>query len=175
MVGVADPVETGLIASLGRPGGNVTRLAVPFEQLVAKHIELLKEINPALAHVAIFWNPELEVPAPRRERLEAAVRRLAVRFDVVEAQTAQDLAKAFSGPAVGRADALLLPEYSVLVRKEISLFALGRRLPTVGSDRFFVQGGGFMSYGPDPTFVAERAAAYTGKLLRGAKAQDMPV
>jgi len=110
MVGVADPVETGLIASLGRPGGNVTRLAVPFEQLVAKHIELLKEINPALAHVAIFWNPELEVPAPRRERLEAAVRRLAVRFDVVEAQTAQDLAKALSGPAVGRADALLLPE-----------------------------------------------------------------
>jgi putative tryptophan/tyrosine transport system substrate-binding protein len=57
MVGVADPVETGLIASHGRPGGNLTGLAVPYEQLVAKHIELLKEINPTLAHVAIFWTP----------------------------------------------------------------------------------------------------------------------
>jgi putative tryptophan/tyrosine transport system substrate-binding protein len=115
------------------------------------------------------------VPTPRRERLEAAVRTLTVRVEVIEAQTAQDLEKAFAGPAVQRADALLLPEYSVLIRREIGLFALKRRLPTVGGDRFFVHGGGFMSYGPDPTFVYERAAAYTGKLLRGVKAQDMPV
>ena len=175
MVGVADPVENGLIASLGRPGGNLTGLAVPHEQLVAKNIELLKELNPALSHVAIFWNPELEVPAPRRERIAAAVQRLTVQFEVVEVQTLQDLDKVFATPAVARAGALILPEYSVLLRKEIALFALKRRLPTAGGDRFFVQGGGFMSYGPDVVALYERAGTYTGKLLRGLKTQDMPV
>ena len=76
MVGVADPVEDGLIKSLGRPGSNLTGLAVPYEQLVAKQIELLKDLQPALARVAIFWNPELEALEKRRARIEAAVRSL---------------------------------------------------------------------------------------------------
>ena len=175
MVGVADPVEDGLIRSLGRPGGNLTGLATPYEQLVAKQIELLKEIYPSLTRVAIFWNPELEVPEKRRERIEVAVRGLAVQVHLVELRHAQDLEKAFATTPVGRADALLLPELPVLLRREIALFALQRRLPTVAGDREFVLGGGFMSYGPDPMDVYERAGVYTGRLLRGVKPHDLPV
>jgi putative ABC transport system substrate-binding protein len=87
MVGVADPVEDGLIRSLGRPGGNLTGVAIPYEQLVAKQIELLKEIQPALARVAIFWNPELEVLEKRRERIETVVRSLGVKLHLLESGT----------------------------------------------------------------------------------------
>jgi putative ABC transport system substrate-binding protein len=175
MVGVADPVEDGLIRSLRRPGGNLTGLATPYEQLVAKQIELLKEIRPSLARVAIFWNPELEVPEKRRERIDVAVRGLAVQVHLVEVRHAQDLEKAFATTPVAHADALLLPELPVLLRKEIALFALQRRVPTVAGDSEFVRGGGFMSYGPDPMDVYERAGVYTGRLLRGLKPHDLPV
>jgi ABC-type uncharacterized transport system substrate-binding protein len=175
MVGVADPVEDGLIRSLGRPGGNLTGVAIPYEQLVAKQIELLKEIQPALARVPIFWNPELEVLEKRRERIETAVRSLGVRLHLVEIRYAWDLERAFATTPVARAEALLLPEPAVLLRREIALLALQRRLPTVAGDRGFVEGGGLMSYGPDPVDVYERAASYTGKLLRGGRPHDLPV
>jgi putative ABC transport system substrate-binding protein len=175
MVGVADPVEDGLIRSLGRPGGNLTGLAIPYEQLVAKQIELLKTIQPALARVAIFWNPELEVLEMRRARIETAVRSLGVELHLAELRYAHDLERAFATAPVARAEALLLPELSVLLRREIALLALQRRLPTVAGDRWFVQGGGLMSYGPDPVDVYERAASYTGKLLRGGRPRDLPV
>ena len=175
MVGVADPVEEGLIRSLGRPGGNLTGLAIPYEQLVAKQIQLLKEIRPGLARIAIFWNPELEAFEKRRERMQTAVRNLGVELHLVEIRDARDLERAFATTPVARAEALVVPEQAVLLRRDISLLALQRRLPTVSGDRWFVQGGGLMSYGPDPADLYERAASYAGKLLRGSRPHDLPV
>ena len=136
---------------------------------------MLKEIRPGLARIAIFWNPELEVLEKRRERMETAVRNLGVELHVVGIRYARDLERAFATTPVASAEALVLPEQAVLLRREISLLALQRRLPTVAGDRWFVQGGGSMSYGPDPADIYERAASYAGKLLRGGRPHDLPV
>src|SRR5262249_50827370 len=111
MIDVADPVVEGLIASLGRPGGNVTGLAVPYAQLAVKHIELLKEIRPGLTRVAILWNPVIGLQKLRLENIEAAIRPLGVQLLPVEAATARDLEKAFASVATGRADGLLILEH----------------------------------------------------------------
>jgi putative tryptophan/tyrosine transport system substrate-binding protein len=177
MVNVADPVDEGLIASLGRPGGNVTGLATPFAQLVAKQLEFLKEVYPRLTRVAVLRNPTIGLHKQRLARLETAARSLGVEIYPVEAATARDLEKAFALIARGRAEALLVLEHLMesFSLGEISLFALQRRLPTVASDRRFVSAGGLMSYGPDPTALYDRAAVYVGKLLKGAKPSDLPV
>lgn len=177
MVGVADPVEDGLIRSLAKPGRNVTGLAMPYEQLIAKHIELLREIRPALAQVAVVWNPGIERRRPNVAGVETALRGLGVRLHLVEARDARDLEKAFATVPTSRADALLVLSLWITprLRSEIALFALQRRLLSVASDRFFVEAGGLMSYGPDFVGLYERAAVYTGKLLQGAKPHDLPV
>ncbi|HEV2054555.1 MAG TPA: ABC transporter substrate-binding protein [Methylomirabilota bacterium] len=177
MVNVADPVEEGLIASLGRPGGNVTGLATPFAQLDAKQLEFLKEVHPRLTRVAVLWNPAIGLHKQRLARLAVAARSLGVEVYPVEAATAQDLKKAFALIAQGRADGLLLFEHlmGVLGSGEISQFALQRRLPTVASDRRFLSAGGLMSYGPSLPGLYERAAVYVGKLLKGVKPSELPV
>jgi putative ABC transport system substrate-binding protein len=177
MVNVADPADEGLIASLGRPGGNVTGLATPFAQLVAKQLEFLKEVHPRLTRVAVLWNPTIGLHKQRLAHLETAARSLGVEIYPVEAATGQDLEKAFALIARRRAEALLLLEHLMgrLGLGEISLFALQRRLPTVASDRGFVSGGGLMSYAPDRTALYGHAAVYVGKLLKGAKPGDLPV
>lgn len=177
MVNVADPVEQGLIASLGRPGGNATGLATPFAQLDAKQLEFLKEVQPRLTRVAVFWNPAIELHKQRISRLEAAARSFGVEVYPVEAATPQHLQKAFALVAQGRANGLLLFEHLLgnLGSGEISQFGLQRRLPTVASDRRFVAAGGLMSYGPDLRSLYERAAFYVGKLLKGVKPSELPV
>ncbi len=176
MVNVADPVEEGLIASLGRPGGNVTGLATPFAQLVAKQLEFLKEVHPRLTRVAVLWNPAIGPHKQRLARLSAAARSLGVEVYPVEAATAQDLKKALALVAQGRADGLLLLEHLMgTLGSEISQFALQRRLPTVASDRRFVSAGGLMSYGPNLPSLYERAAVYVAKLLKGVKPSELPV
>jgi len=178
MVLVADPVEDGLVSSLSRPGGNMTGLAIPYEQLVAKLIQLVKEINPTVAHVAVIWTSELELAGPRLERVATAIRGLSVQLHPVEVHDSRDVEKAFATLTVARPDALLLPELSALsalLRKEITTFALKRRLPTIAADRLLVSSGGLMSYGPYLVDVYERAAIYTAKVLRGVQPTDLPV
>jgi putative tryptophan/tyrosine transport system substrate-binding protein len=177
MVNVGDPVDEGLIGSLGRPGGNVTGLATPFAQLVGKQLEFLKEIHPRLTRVAILWNPTIGPHKQRVARLEAAARSLGVEVYPVEAATPKDLKKALALIAQRRADGLLLFEHLIgyLSSGEISQFALQRRLPTVASDRRFVEAGGLMSYGPSLSGLYEHAAVYVGKLLKGVKPSELPV
>jgi putative ABC transport system substrate-binding protein len=176
MVNVADAVDEGLVASLGRPGANVTGLSVPLGQLAAKHVELLKEINPRLARVAVLWNPRIELHQERFVRLERAVRSLGVELSALGVANFRDLEKAFGSMGHRRPDGLLLFEQLMgTVRGEIARFALQRRVVTAASDQFFAQGGGLLAYGPYLPDLYERAALYAGKLLKGARPSELPV
>jgi len=176
MVNVADAEEEGLVASLGRPGANVTGLSVPLGQLAAKHIELLKEINPNLARVFVLWDPGIE---PRQEpfmRLERAVGSLGVQLTPLRVATFRDLEKVFGSMRHGRPDGLLLFEQLTgNARREITEFALQHRVVSAAAGRSFVQGGGLLAYGPYLPDLYERAALYVGKLLKGARPSDLPV
>ena len=127
--------------------------------------------------MAILWNPTIGPHKQRVTRLEAAARSLGVEIYPVEAATPQDLKKALALIAQRRADGLLLFEHLIgyIGSGEISQFALQRRLPTVASDRRFVEAGGLMSYGPSLTGLYEHAAVYVGKLLKGVKPSELPV
>ena len=178
MLNVADAVEEGLVASLARPGANVTGLNVPLGQITAKHIELLKEINPRLERVAVLWTPTIERDQERFQRLERAARSLGVRLSSLDVATFRDLENAFGSMGQGRPQGLLLLEQAVgagSVRGEIALFALQHRVVTVASNRVFVEAGGLLGYGPYVADMYERAALYAGKLLKGARPSDLPV
>jgi len=176
MVNVADAVDEGLVASLGRPGANVTGLSVPLGQLAAKHIEFLKDINPRLARVAVLWDPTIELHQERLVRLERAVRSLGVQLLPLGVATFGDLEKAFGSMGPGRPDGLLLFEQLTMpVRSEIALFALQHRVVTASADRFFAQGGGLLAYGPHLPHLYERAALYAAKLLMGTRPSELPV
>jgi putative ABC transport system substrate-binding protein len=179
MIDVADPVAEGLIASLGRPCGNMTGLAVPYAQLAAKQVELLKEIRPGLTRVALLWSPLIVLQKLRLGQIEAAIRPLGVQVFPVEAATARDLEKAFAAVSAGNADSLVIPEHLASragwARAEIAAFALTRRLPTIAAHNEFVVAGGLMSYGPDRRDLYERAAGYAAKIMMGAKPSELPV
>jgi putative ABC transport system substrate-binding protein len=177
MVGVADAVEQRLVASLARPGGNITGVTVPFAQLATKQLELLKEADPRLSRVAVLWNPAAPPGGPGVKQIEVAARSLGVQVQPVEARGPGDFEGAFSAINQRRANGLFVTEdliFSVR-RGEIALFALKSRMPTISSFREFAQAGGLMTYGPNGPDLFRRAATYVGKILNGAKPADLPV
>ena len=177
MVGVADAVELRLIDSLARPGGNITGLTVPYTQLAAKQLELLKEADPRLSRVAVLWNPNGPAGEPGVKKIEVAARSLGVQVQPVEVRNPGDFGGAFSAITQRRADGLFVTEdltFSVR-RGEIALFALKSRLPTISSFREFSQAGGLLTYGPNGPELFRRAANFVGKVLNGAKPADLPV
>jgi len=177
MVGVADAVELGLVASLARPNGNVTGLSVPFAQLAAKQVELLKEADPRLSRVAVLWNPAAPPHGSRAKQVEVAARSLGVQVQPVEVRNPGDFEGAFSAITQQRANGLLVTEdLTFLVRRgEIALFALKVRLPTISSFREFAHAGGLMTYGPNGSDLFRRAATFVGKILKGANPAVLPV
>jgi len=177
MVGVADAVELRLVASLARPGGNITGLTVPFAQLATKQLELLKEADPRLSRVAVLWNPAAPPGGPGVKQIEVAARSLGVQVQPVEVRGLGDFEGAFSAITQRRANGLFVTEdliFSVR-RGEIGLFALKSRMPTISSFREFAQAGGLMTYGPNGPDLFRRAATFVGKILNGAKPADLPV
>jgi putative ABC transport system substrate-binding protein len=179
MIDVADPVDEGLIASIGRPGGNVTGLTIPYEQLAVKHVELLRAMRPGLARVGILWNPLIALHKRRLANIDVATRSLGVELLPVKAATALDLENAFASVSTRRADGLMVLEHLTSAagwgRGEIVTFALARRLPTIAAYGEFATAGGLMSYGPDLPDVYERAAGYVVKILAGANPSELPV
>jgi putative tryptophan/tyrosine transport system substrate-binding protein len=176
MVNVADAVDEGLVASLGRPGGNVTGLSVPLGQLAAKHIELLREINPRLARVAVLWDPTIAPHQDRFVRLERAIGSLGMQVFPLAVATFRDLERAFDSMGAGRPDGLLLFEQLMgQAVSEIGMFALKHRVVTAAADRSFAQGGGLLAYGPHLPHLYERAAFYAAKLLMGTRPSELPV
>ena len=171
-----DPVGSGLVASLARPGGNVTGLSNQGSDLPAKRLGLLREVIPALRRLAVMANADYSGGVTEREEIDAAARALGLEVIPLPIRRVEDIASAFH-ELQGRAEALYTTGDPLVnaQRLRINTFALVARLPTMFSQREYVAGGGLMSYGSNFLDLNRRAADYVDKLLRGAKPADLPV
>jgi putative ABC transport system substrate-binding protein len=178
-VGVSeDPVATGLVTSLARPGGNMTGITLVVDaRIEVKRLALLKEIVPAVAHVAVLYDPA--DPHNRRiiRELEAAAGPLRVKLQLVELRGPEHLESAFGDMKRARAGALHVLPTPVAVRHQarIAELALQSRLPATSWTRQFAEAGGLMAYGPNAYDIYRRGAYFIDRILRGAKAADLPV
>jgi putative tryptophan/tyrosine transport system substrate-binding protein len=173
----ADPVGTGLVASLARPGGNVTGLSLQQADLAGKRLELLREVIPAVRRLAILANVGNPNAVPEMGEVRAAARTLGLEVAVFEIRRTEDIAPAFEALIKDRSEALYVVGDPLLTTNRIRLntLALGARLPTSYANRESVEVGGLMSYGPNFLDLFRRAAEYADKILRGAKPADLPV
>jgi putative ABC transport system substrate-binding protein len=172
----SDPVGNGLVASLARPGGNVTGLSVQFTDLAGKRFELLREVVPDLRRVAIMGNVDARASVLDMGEAHAVARTLGLEVVTVEIRRAEDIASAFAA-LKSRADALYVCADPLLTtnRVRINTLALGARLPTMHAFREYVEAGGLMSYGANFPHLFRRAAEFVDKILRGARTADLPV
>jgi putative tryptophan/tyrosine transport system substrate-binding protein len=178
MTSSADPVGTGLVASLARPGGNVTGLSTLALELGDKRLELLKEVVPNLTRVGILGGKESPSYARQMKEIEIAAKALGVRLQPVHMRGADDLKDAFASMTKERAAAvmtLITPIFSPPVRAQIADLAIKSRLPTMFPQPDAVEAGGLMAYGPDNLALHRRAATYVDKILKGAKPAELPV
>jgi ABC-type uncharacterized transport system substrate-binding protein len=177
MAGVGDPVESGLVASLARPGGNVTGLASLAPELVGKQLEFLKDLLPTVSRVAVLWNPTNPAHALIVREADAAAPRLGVQLHLQEARGPEAFDRAFAAMTRAHAGALLVlgdPRFFDH-RRRLAELAATSRLPTMHNIRPFVEAGGLMAYGPSTSDLRRRAAVYVDKILKGAKPADLPV
>ncbi len=172
-----DPVGTGLIDSLARPGGHLTGLSLMSPDLSAKRLEILKEAFPKISRVATFWNPDDAVYHLELQRTETAARALGVTLQPVEVRARGDFEGAFAAMARNGADALIVFAHGLTIANRQSLVGLanGQRLPAMYGLREHTVEGGLMSYGPSRAELYRRAAGYVDKILKGAKPADLPV
>jgi len=172
-----DPVGTGLISSLARPGRNITGGAVLFSELATKRLELLRETVSGLSRTAVLWNAANPANALPWREAQAAARALGVTLQSHEVRGPTDFALAFARMAEGRPDALLVlqDELTASYDKEIADFAIQNRLPSVMAAKLAVEAGGLMSYGPRFPEMMRSAAYQVDKILRGANPADLPM
>jgi len=175
-VAASDPVGTGLVASLARPGGNVTGLSNQQADLAGKRVELLREVVPALRQLAIMANVDNSASVLEMREVQTAARTIGLEVAILEVRQAEDIANGFE-LLKNRADALYVVSDPFLGsnRVRINTLALGMRLPTLHAFREYVEAGGLMSYGPNFPHLFRRAADLVDKILRGAKPADIPV
>jgi ABC-type uncharacterized transport system substrate-binding protein len=173
----ADPVGTGLVASLARPGGNVTGLSLQQADLAGKRLELLREVIPAVRRLAILANVGNPNAVPEMGEVRAAARTLGLEVAVFEIRRTEDIAPAFEALIKDRSEALYVVGDPLLTtnRIRINTLAIGARLPTMHGQRGNVEAGGLISYGANFLDLFRRAAEYADKILRGAKPADLPV
>ena len=173
----SDPVASGLVSSLARPGGNVTGLSFLSPELVGKHLELLKEALPGVSRVAVLWQPG---ERPKKDMLkggEVAARALGLQLQLVEVPRPDHFDRAFSDLTRARAGALAVVTSAMFFiehRRLVDLTAT-HRLPTLWPWREAVDAGGFMSYAPHMPDLYRRAATHVDKILKGAKPGDLPI
>jgi putative tryptophan/tyrosine transport system substrate-binding protein len=171
-----DPVGTGLVASLARPGGNVTGLSNQSADLPGKRVDLLRQVVPGLRRLAIMANISSPIGVLEMNEVQAAARTLGLDVVASEIRRAEDIAPAIDA-LKGRADALYVVTEALVNTNRIRLntLALGARLPTLHGVRDYVEAGGLMSYGPNFPDLFRRAGEYVDKILRGAKPGGIPV
>jgi len=177
MVAVGDPVVTGLVVSLARPGGNITGLTSTAEETEGKRLELLREVIPQLSHVAVFWNPENPILLAQLKEIRAAAQIFGMKVQVLEARTPGELEKTFKAIVRERPGALLVMGDRLFLhnRQRIIDFATKQRLPVVPVHPELVEAGGLMSFGASYPGMHRRAAYFVDRILKGAKAADLPV
>ena len=173
----ADPVKAGVVASLGRPGGNATGLAVQLLELSGKRIALLKEVSPELKRATVLWNPVRPDNAPEVAALQEAARKLGFTVESQQVRSRDEMDVAFDAILKGKGQAITESGDPLLASetRRIVDFAISARLLTIFDDRSYVDAGGLMSYGPNLPAQHRRAAYYVDKILKGAKPADLPV
>lgn len=173
----ADPVNHGLVASVARPGGNITGTINFTTDLAGKRLELLKEAVPKLSRVAVIWNPANEAALLEWRETQAAARSLGVTLQSLEVKDPKDMSGAFEAMQRTRPDALITftSQLTTAYRPIIVEFAAKNRIPTMSGVREDVVAGGLMSYSHDLRDAFRRAAVYVHKILKGAKAGDLPM
>ena len=177
MIAVSDPVSLGFVASLARPGGNITGLSTQAPELGGKRLELLKEIVPKLSRVAVLGDRNSPGYGPQKREIEVAAPALGLKLQIVEPGP-KDLESAFSTITKERAGAPLIVLQGPLTgsyRKQIVELAVKSRLLTTYPESEFVEIGGLMSYGTSVADLYRRAAVYVDKILKGTKPADLPV
>src|SRR5262245_60355348 len=177
MLAVADPVTSGFIGSLARPGANITGLSLMSPELVGKQLELLKEVFPQVSRVALLGNPANRAYAQLVQHAEDASRVSGLRLQPLEARDRREIDSAFAAITTERAGAVIVLSDTVLLdhRTRIADHAIRRRLPTVFQLSEFAEAGGLLAYGPSLSDEYRRVATYVDKILKGAKPADLPV
>ena len=177
MTGSSDPVGTGFVTSLARPGGNITGLSLQSPELSGKRLEWLKHIVKDLAHVAILLNPDDPPVVFSLKETEQAARVSGMEISLVEARRGEDLDRAFAVIAKMQPGGLVVLPASIMTRYagRIAELALSCRTPAMSYFRDFPVAGGLISYGPSLDDLSRHAAVYVDKILKGAKPSDMPV
>jgi ABC-type uncharacterized transport system substrate-binding protein len=178
MVNSTDPIGTGFVASLARPGGNVTGLSIISPELSGKRLELLREVVSGLSRVAIIWNPSVRGAMFDYKETDSAARSLRLQLQSVEVSRAEDLDRAFLAVTNQRAQVLIVQTPNPVLfanRAQIVSFAQRNRLPSMYGQREFADAGGLMAYGPSSAELWRRAATYVDKILKGVKPGELPV
>jgi putative ABC transport system substrate-binding protein len=172
-----DPLDTGLIVSLARPGKNLTGGAQLTAEVSAKRLEILKKVVPGLSRAAALWNPANPAIVFSWKETQGAAQALGIKLQSHEVQRPQDFAAAFDMIAAEQPDALLVLQDAVTMqhRKEIIEFAIQRRLPSMFNEKGWVVAGGLMSYGENLPSMYRRSAYFVDKIFKGAKPADLPV
>jgi putative ABC transport system substrate-binding protein len=172
-----DPVRVGLVASLNRPGGNVTGVAVLTVELAAKRVQLLHELLPTASVIAVLFNPTSPLTEPETNVVQDAARSLGLELNVLNASTESEIDKAFRTLVELRADALIVSVDPFLTNHRAQIVALAARhaVPAIYGVREFAIAGGLMSYGIDLADAYRQEGIYAGKILSGAKPADLPV
>ena len=175
--GVSDPVTSGLVLSLARPGGNLTGMSAADDELHGKRLELLREFLPQAREVAVLWVPDMMTNRNELTQIEAVAPRLGIRIRRVELNRVEDIAAVI--PPLGRTptDALfILPApWHVYSSAELMAAATQARLPSIGTERYHHVGGALLTYGVDIAAQTRRAAGYVDRIFKGAKPGDLPV
>jgi putative ABC transport system substrate-binding protein len=174
---VGDPVGSGLVASLARPGGNVTGLSQLLAELTAKRLQLLKEAIPRLTRVAVLWNPATPYHPKVVDELKAVAPSLAIELSFVGARTPEEFGPAFSAISRTHAQALYLLDAPLFFTHRTTLLKLASkaRLPVISGEKPFADAGGLISYGTNLGDLLRRSAGYVDKILKGAKPGGLPI
>src|SRR5262245_20023541 len=174
---VTDPVESGLVESLARPGGNVTGTSMMAPDLAGKQFELLRQALPEVSRVALLWNPANPGGAVQLREAEAAGRAMGVRLQTLEARNSQQIDRAFAAMTRERPGALIVLADAILYnqRKQIAALAAQSRLPSASALSDYAEAGGLISYSANSLDLERRSATFVDKILKGAKPGDLPV
>jgi putative ABC transport system substrate-binding protein len=177
MSGVVDPLRTGLVAGLGRPGKNVTGLSLMGPEVIGKQMQLLKELVPKISRIAVLWNPASASNVVQLREAEVTAQALGLRLQPLEARGADDLDRAFAAMTRERAGGVIVLVDGVLIdnRTRIARLAEKTRLPAVYAIREHAEAGGLMFYGANIAAMNRRVAIFVDKILKGAKPADLPI